>query len=203
MRKLIHNGIAIAAVLLLTVACSETDIPYVFPKDYLPAYPESYWVYSDGTTTKVSPGYHKHRYFEELEGTERSDEVYVPLMESHYVYEYSVTQNDNSYPLKRLLSEDNGKTWTIGDWLNGTVHRKVIDKDVTVTLSSPILNTEEQVFDSVIVVIEYIKEPDTTYPWKLKEYYAPFVGLIRQDIRRNNDSLIAKELIRYFIAEEN
>ncbi|MDA3866495.1 MAG: hypothetical protein PF489_07075 [Salinivirgaceae bacterium] len=203
MRKLIQNGIAVAAALLLTVGCSETDIEYIFPKDYLPAYPESYWIYSDGTTTKVSPGYRKHRYFDELESTERSDEVYVPYMAPHYVYGYKVTQNDNRYPLKKLLSEVNGETWKIGDWLNGTVHRKVIDKDVALTLSSPILNTEEQVFDSVIVVIEYIKETDTTYPWKLKEYYAPFVGLIRQDIRRNNDSLIAKELVRYYIAEKN
>lgn len=190
---------------LLLSGCKETEVDYIFPKDYLPAYPESYWVYSDGTTTKVSPSYHKHKYYEELEGTATTDEVYVPIMNGQYVYEYEITQNNNRIPLKQMLSEVNGDDWRVDYWQDGEIRRKVIDKDVTISLSQPVVTPEstsdgQQTFDSVIIVIEYYKSGDVASPWLTKEYYAPFIGLIRQDVNRDGINIIFKELTRYYIS---
>jgi len=198
-----HSIIKITtSLLLITVlfsACKETELEYIFPKDYLPAYPESYWIYSDGSTVKVAPGYHKHNYFEELEGTSKSDQVYVPKMNNQYVYEYKVTQDNNRIPLKKMLSESKDDDWVVDYWQNGEIRRKVIDKDVTLRLTDSLPNGVKNL-DSVIVVIEYYKDADTTLPWFTKEYYAPLIGLVRQDARRGQDSLILKELTRYYIS---
>ena len=198
-----HSIIKITtSLLLITVlfsACKETELEYIFPKDYLPAYPESYWIYSDGSTAKVSPGYHKNQYYEELEGTSKTDEVYVPIMDGRYVYEYAITQNNNRIPLKKLLTENKNDDWVVDYWQSGEIRRKVIDKDVTLRLTDSLPNGVKTL-DSVIVVIEYYKDADTTKPWFTKEYYAPFIGLVRQDVRRGQDSLILKELTRYYIS---
>jgi len=181
--------------------CKDTDIEYIFPKDYFPAYPESYWVYSDGTTVKVSPGYHKHNYYEELETNVTSDEVYVPKIDNEYVYQYSITQNDNRVPLKKLLSESTNDDWIVSYWQNGEMRRRVINNDTSVTLTTPIENNDQQTFDSCIIVQEYFKDT-AAQPWLTKEIYAPKIGLIRQEIRREGDSLITKEMVRYFISED-
>jgi hypothetical protein len=181
--------------------CKDDDIEYVFPEPYFPAYPESYWLYSDGSIVKVSPGYHKHSYYEELETTVTTDEVYVPKIDEHYVYGYQITQNDNTYPLKKILSESNGEEWEISNWQSGQIKRKVIDKDTLVTLSSPLLETERDTFSRCIVVIEYY-EDTIVHPWLLKEIYAPKVGMIRQEMQRDGDSLVVKELIKYVISQD-
>lgn len=183
-------------------SCNQDDeIPYMFPKDYFPAYPESYWVYSDGSIVKVAPGYHKHRYYEELETTITTDDVYVPEIDGHYVYEYSITQDDNRIPLKQLLSESNGEDWQVGYWKNGEIRRQVIDKDTTVTLSNPLTDSEQVAFDSCIIVIEYYKD-SIDHPWLSKEIYAPKVGLIREEIQRDSISLVLRELVEYYISED-
>jgi len=184
--------------------CNDDEIPYVFPKDYFPAYPETYWVYSDGTTVKVAPGYHRHKYYEELEYTVQTDEVYVPKIDEHYVYGYEITQDDNRIPLKELLSESNGADWEVGYWQNGEIRRQVINKDTTVTLSNSVYNVKLDStiyeFDSCIVVIEYYRDTIDN-PWLSKEIYAPKVGLIREEIKRGGDSLILRELVKFYISQ--
>ncbi len=197
MKKIINILILGFAILY---GCNEAENEYIFPKDYFPAYPQSYWVYSNGTTVKVSPGYHEHNYYEGLETTATSDVVYVPRIGDQFVYEYSITQNDNRVPLKKLLSEKTGEDWVVNYWEDGQMRRKVINKDTSVTLTSPTENKGVQTFDSCIVVIEYFKDT-IEYDWQTKEIYAPKVGLIRQEIRRGEDSLINKELVRYYISE--
>lgn len=197
--SMIKKGISLLMLTTIMLSCKDTELEYIFPKDYLPAYPESYWVYSDGSITKVTPGYHKNRYFEQLEGTAKSDEVYVPKMNGQYVYEYSITQDDNRIPLKKLLTEKKDDDWRVGYWKDGEIRRKVIDKDVKLTLTDSLPNGKSTL-DSVIIVIEYYKSPTETLPWMTKEYYAPFIGLVRQDIRRDQDSLILRELSRYYIS---
>lgn len=187
--------------LMIFAACKDTEVEYLFPKDYFPAYPESYWVYSDGTTVTVSPGYHKHNYYEELESNVTTDEVYVPMIDNHYVYEYSITQNDNRKPLKKLLSESTNDNWIVGYWKNGEIKRKVINNDTSVTLSAPVADIDQQTFDSCIIVEEFYKDT-IAHAWMTKEIYAPKIGLIRQEIRRGEDSLVLKELIRFFISED-
>lgn len=192
----------IAALSLLIAGCNEKDeAEYIFPLDYFPAYPESYWIYSDGTTIKVSPGYHKHHYYEELESNVTTSEVYVPKINSQYVYEYAITQNNNRVPLKKLLSENYAESWTVDYFQDGKIKRKVINKDTSISLTAPVSTNDQQTFDSCIVVIEYY-EDTIAHTWQTKEIYAPKVGMIRQEIRRGEDSLVAKELIRYYISED-
>ena len=115
------------------------------------------------------------------------------------MYEYAITQNNNRIPLKKLLTENKNDDWVVDYWQSGEIRRKVIDKDVTLRLTDSLPNGVKTL-DSVIVVIEYYKDADTTKPWFTKEYYAPFIGLVRQDVRRGQDSLILKELTRYYIS---
>ncbi len=198
MKKIVYILILGFVVLL---GCNEGENEFIFPKDYFPAYPQSYWVYSNGTTVKVSPGYHEHKYYEGLESTATSDNVYVPKIESQFVYEYSITQNDNRVPLKKLLSERSGDDWLVNYWEDGQIRRQVINKDTSVTLSSPLENEGIQTFDSCIIVIEYFKDT-IAHEWQTKEIYAPKVGLIKQEVRRDSISIIYKELIRYYISEK-
>lgn len=189
-------------LLMLGYGCQDNETEYLFPKDYFPAYPESYWIFSDGTMMKVSPGYHKHDYYEELGNNITSEQVYVPKIDNDYVYEYAITQKDNREPLKQLLSENYGDDWRVSSQPpNGQLRRKVVNRDTTVTLNNPVENNEQKKFDSCIVVIEYFKDT-IAHTWQTKEIYAPKIGLIRQEIRRGEDSLVAKELVKYYISED-
>lgn len=194
--------IAIFTIALFIFSCEDTQLEYVFPKAYFPAYPESYWVYSDGSTVAVSPGYHEHSYYTTIENNERSEVVLVPKINEQFIYEYSITQNDNRIPLKQLLSESNGEVWTVGYWQNTEIRREVIAKDTTISLSTEIPETGEIQFDSCIIVKEYIYDTINPDAWLVKEIYAPYVGMIKREIQRDGDSLVEKELVDYFITQE-
>lgn len=189
-------------ILLIISSCEDDDIPYVFPLDYFPAYPESYWVYSDGTTMKVAPGYHKYQYYIEMESTETSDEKYVPMIDGHYVDEYYISQDDNRVPRKKLLSETLSEHWVIGYYQGGQMKRQVLSINKTISLSNPISGTNEQSFDSCIMVQEYFLENGTASPWYKMDYFAPKVGLIKQEIQRDGDTIVLKELVDYYISQD-
>jgi uncharacterized protein YlaN (UPF0358 family) len=197
MKKIIY----FILLLIGLYSCKDDEIPYIFPKDYFPAYPESYWYYTDGSIIKVSPGYHKHNYYEELETTETSEEVYVPKIDQQYVYEYAITQNDNRVPLKKLLDESNGKNWVVGYPQNGELKRRVIATDVATTLSDTLAGTDQITFEKCIVVVEFLTT-DGYANWLSRETYAYKVGLIKEEIQRDGIVLVVRELNQYHISED-
>lgn len=189
------------AMVLLSVGCEETNQPFVLPEKYFPAYPESYWVYSNGQTVKIEPGYHKQPYQPEAGLPQSSDYVFVPKIDNNYIYKYSITQNSTVKPLKTLLKTVPGPAWIVNRWEGEDVYRKVVATAETVTLSRAIDNDNHNVFDSVIVVIEYIGAANEEV-WTYRESYAPNVGMIKREINLSDSSAVPHtemELVRYHI----
>lgn len=195
------NLLLIAITILSLMSCDKDEPQYVFPKDYFPAYPESYWVYSNGTTIKVDPQYYKHSYYSQINTNTTTQTVFVPRIDGDYVYQYSITQNDNRVPLKKLLSETYNDRWIVGYWEGYSVYRMVVNKSAIVTLSDS-LPDGRITFDSCIVVQEFLHKDTIDMPWMVRETYAPYVGLIKRELKQNGDSIVEKELVDYKIMHQ-
>ncbi len=192
--------VLIASIIFIAFGCEDTDYPFIFPERYFPAYPESFWVYSNGTTVKVDPGYHKHIYYKETGSTAQSDYAYVPRINNQYVYKYSITQNNTLIPLRTLLAPNSTTAWTVDYWEGKEVLRKITQNAATVTLSLCVGEDSITVFDSVIMVVEYIGSGNED-DWLYREAYAPDVGLIRREINLSDtlQPYTEFELVRYHI----
>ena len=197
-----RNLILILLFTILLPACfPEEEFEILYPKEYFPAYPASYWTYSNGQTIKVDPGFHLHSYEDSIDSNHKTDEIYVPRIDGQYVYEYGITQNSTRAPLKILLSESNtSSAWIVDYWNGKPVYRKILAINNTVHILDTIYNIDTT-FTNVISVIEYSEELSDTN-WFSKEYYAKYVGLIRKEINNYQDTLnpiISYDIVDYFI----
>ncbi len=184
--------------ILLLIACEETEYPVIYPERYFPAYPESFWVYSNGKTLKVDPGYHKHQYYPEIGSVKTTDFVLVPRIENQYVYKYSITQNNPQVPLRTFLKEGSPTSWIVDTWFGENVYRKIEKFN---TLDTLYFDNQQTIIDSVITVVEYIGQENENR-WIYRESFAPNIGLIRREINIGYDSVIPHTemvLMRYFI----
>ncbi len=203
--RLMNKGlIVIMWVLLisLTGCKKDTETVYVLPKDYLPAYPQSFWDYSNGQRVLVASTYQSHSYQDKINSPAYTATKYVPVIDGRYLYEYSIYQNSTAYPLKELLSESSGASWVINELNNEKVYRAVISQsdaiDITLLQSS---GTKDTTFSDVITVVEYLESLGQD-AWSLREYYAKGVGLIRVDVSNPYEGeafVIQKELVNYSI----
>ena len=76
---------AVVAGLAVMAACDDgNDARYITPEPYLPAYPGSYWDYSDGSRVRACD-YELHRYRESTTSTGLTDECYVPVWDGKYL----------------------------------------------------------------------------------------------------------------------
>ena len=185
---------------LLLASCKKQEDPDTkLPGAYLPAYPGSYWDYSDGTRSRVEPQYELHSYRESPNSTNKTASVYVPVLDGQYLYEYSVYQSSPVYPLKQLLSTTVNQTWVVEMNNNIPVNRYSAFLD-SLVVAYP---GKDSVFKKVFTVVEYVaKDTLDENDWNRKEYYANNVGLIRVDINDPYDTLppvIQKEIRSYFI----
>lgn len=182
----------------------DTETVYVLPKDYLPAYPQSMWDYSNGERILVASSYQPHAYQESVTSPAYTATKYVPVVDGRYLYEYSVFQNSTTYPLKQLLSETNGESWVVNEVNNEKTYRQVVSKsdniDITLLQST---GTKDTTFSNVITVVEYLDTLGVDQ-WSQREYYQKNVGLIRIDVNNPYDEesfVIQKQLINYIINE--
>lgn len=182
----------------------EEEFNVLYPKDYFPAYPASYWTYNNGQTVKVDPGYFLHAYEDSIGSNHKTDEIYVPRIDEEYVYEYSITQNSTRVPLKKLLSENAGDpAWIVDYWNGKPVYRKTVATDNAITLRDTIYNMDTT-YTNVISVIEYA-EALGEENWFIKEYYAQYIGLIRREVNNYQDTInpiISYDLVDYYINHE-
>ena len=193
-------------ILVLSFSCQkEEEPPIIYPKNYFPAYPGSYWVYTNGDTRTVEPDYYLHSYQKGVVGPDFSEEAYVPKMEHYYVYEYSITQNSVTHPLKQLLSEKLNESWVVKDWNDEEIKRKVVAINDTINIDQyPYTNDSVTSYSPVIIVIEYPSKEGETH-WRSKEYYAKNIGLIRRDVNISRDTIdpvIVFELVNCSINHE-
>lgn len=191
----------LGTIVLFNSCLPDEEMEILYPKDYFPAYPASYWTYSDGNTVKVETGYHLHSYEDSIGSNHKTEEMYVPKIDGQYVYEYGITQNSTRVPLKKLLQETvSSSGWIVDYWNGKPVYRQVLAVNNTVTVSDTIFNIDTT-FTNVISVIEYAEELTETN-WFVKEYYAQYVGLIRIEVNNYQDTLepiVTSDLVDYYI----
>ncbi|NOZ47789.1 MAG: hypothetical protein GXO79_13560 [Chlorobi bacterium] len=273
--------IKISVILLISLtvlfSCKDEPIPEtILPEKYLPVYPGSWWIYSNGETKTTGSSYVLNSYQDDIASPYETDKVFVPFWDGHYVYGYSITQNSTEFPLKLLLSEKKNTTWFVGRFEGRDIMRKTISKDISVSIvqypynnpvncdTSFIEKTETivtdtswelvpvdecsdadncdtvfvedpdngviyplfyewntvydsydttfidtlivcdsiRMYDSVIVVKEYIEGLDEDTCWISKEYYAKNIGLIKREIGSCADSsasITDFEIVKFFI----
>ena len=194
------------SIVVFSFSCQKEEVPSViYPKSYFPAYPGSYWVYTDGETRTVEPDYCLHSFQQGIVGPDFSEEAYVPKMGQQYVYQYGITQNSVTYPLKQLLSEKLNDSWVIKDWNNDKIKRKVVAINDTINIDQyPYTSDSVTFYTPVIVVIEFSSLEGEAH-WRSKEYYAKNIGLIRRDINISRDtveSAVVFELVECSINHE-
>lgn len=190
----------------LIVSCEPKAEPdFVYPLEYLPAYPGSYWIYNNGDQIVTSSSYVLHSYQSSLSSLETTEEVYVPMYDGEYLYEYTITQNSTEYPVKKLLEETvGGNPWMVSDF-NGEPTMRAVTKSLDSIIISfpPYADPMDSilVFKDVLVVVEYVDSLGEDN-WNLKEYYAKDVGLVRVEANNPYDtlnSIVIKELQQYKI----
>jgi len=184
------------AGLALLVACDKgDDYEYVTPGEYLPAYPGSYWDYSDGSRVRATD-YETHNYRLSVSSPDMSETCYVPVWDGKYLYKYSVYQQSTIYPMRKLLVGSGTSTWIVEE--NNNVKLKRHEEHID-SLIFPALDT---VFKDVCVVTEFQEIFDFNKHWNVREYYAKNVGLIRVEVNNPYDTLdcvLLKEIRAFHI----
>ncbi len=193
----------ILGIMLLTSACEKDAEPkYVLPKDYLPAFPGSFWDYTNGERVITSQEYELHSYQKSINSTEETPEQYVPVYGGNYLYEYSIIQQSNKYPLKQLLAENVGGAWEVNFINNTKILRQVIEKKDSVIIPfPPFTNPIDSVIKDVVVVVEFLDSLGAKR-WNTKEYYAKNIGLIKVEANNPFDTMppvLIKQIQNYHI----
>ncbi|MBI9069103.1 MAG: hypothetical protein JEZ09_17530 [Salinivirgaceae bacterium] len=188
--------IPILLILMLFSCNKEDELAIVSPKEYLPAYPGSYWTYTNGERIMVNTEYITHSYQLGVSSSEMSEEKRVPCYNGKALYEYSIEQYSSVYPLKKLLIEKGAEPWIV-DKLNGEyIKRQLIKTEDSIPIV-PIGVLDTTWYPNVLVVVEFI-DSLTVDRWNYKEYYAKNIGLIKSEINNPFDTLppiVEKELI--------
>lgn len=193
---------ALMALGLALSACDNgSDARYIEPNEYLPAYPGSYWDYSDGTRVRAT-NYELHSYRLSTSSSKYSEECYVPIWDGKYLYKYSIYQASPLYPMKELLRAKGSAEWIVDESNGAKLKRSEAFID-SMYIRIPVDSTfKDSLFKEVYQITEYQENMDNTTHWNTREYYAKNVGLIKVEVNNPNDTLSAvvqKEIRAYFI----
>ena len=184
----------VAAGLAIFAACGNgSDPQYITPDAYLPAFPGSYWDYTDGTRVRAT-SYELHSYRPSTTSTDYTDECYVPVWDGHYLYKYSIYQPSPLYPMKDLLRAKGSAVWIVDENNGDKLKRSEVAIDSLVVGDS--------VYKNVYCVTEFIESLDNVDHWNTREYYAKNIGLVKVEVNNPHDTLgcvVQKELRHYFI----
>jgi hypothetical protein len=158
----------------------------IFPGDYLPAYPGSYWIYNDGDTITTGEKYELSIIydprFDISTGVEifdtciPIDTAYFPIYDNKVLNRYTTYSYGKGHCSKfRLLDETEGIGWTISSSKMDRSGMSVKGKGSTIVLPNQIS------YDSVIVMVyNYtIQNYDVT---EYEYYYAKHIGFIGSKI---------------------
>lgn len=128
-------GLILLFGILFFNSCKEDPIPdTIYPKDYFPVYPGSWWLYSNGELKTTSSGYVLHVYEADIASPYETEETFVPYWDGHFVYGYSITQNSTEFPLKQMLHESKNEVWVVGRFEGVDILRKTTSKDISVDI---------------------------------------------------------------------
>ena len=100
-------------------ACKEEpQYDTLYPKAYFPAYPGSYWVYSNGVT-KVTDAYYRLH-------TINTQDVYVPIYDGKVVIGYTVDD-------KQIINFDDA-SWKVDEFQDNNIYRKIVNLDTSLDI---------------------------------------------------------------------
>ena len=77
MNKLI---LFLTAALFLISCSDETDLDVVYPRSYFPAFPGSWWTYTNGERSLVDPSYQPNSYQPDINSSTWTHEKMVPYI---------------------------------------------------------------------------------------------------------------------------
>lgn len=198
--KKLFNILAISSLILLTACSKDDDIKVITPGDFLPAYPLSYWDYSDGSRILTSSNYVHHSYHASTSSKNETQECLVPIWDGKYLYKYSVYQQSTTMPLRKLLNATGSNAWVVEENNGVTVKRTETHLD-SLTISWK--NNTDTTFKDVYMVTEHLGHFDYKTKWNIREYYAKYVGLIRVEVNNPYQDVatpvIQKDLRSYSI----
>ncbi|MFN6378313.1 MAG: hypothetical protein ACK4WD_03500 [Flavobacteriales bacterium] len=209
----------VAFALLNFLSCKkEEEGEKVTPSEYFPAYPGSYWKYSNNKTMSVLDGYETREFdLSSYSGEQNKVKLSLPMILLEGIYNGGDTYaflNGNSLSksfvssyrdpmFKTLFSTNEGEVFGIGGaYLDHQWMGKTLVVDTTITIGSVS-------YPNVIVTIQYEYSCSREYNQSpescatIKEYYGRGVGLLKRE--RRNPSLNSEyqtefELLSYYIA---
>jgi len=185
-------------------AAPATTYDTIFPLDYFPAFPGSWWRYLDATgdtvTFSTDPDYRKDAYTIG-EAAFLSDTVLVPVHNNIPIWGYLAhtgpISHSGSYPFTRMVSDSLpvNSSWVVAAWAGTQVSRRIVARDTTVE----VLQMEHH---PTIVVEEYFSVGPPTYTWTTRRYYTKDVGLVREDTCNASGAVGSRlRLVDHFIAQ--
>lgn len=189
----------------------------VEPKEYLPVYPNSYWIYSNGDTIKSGPEYKKvpiyyefinpyyipcccsnGQYFNLISYPD--DSLYLPVWNGRPILNYNKVnpKGDGTISMEPQIDTVRLRKTIINlDHRHGSVIFKTQLNDTTLQIG-------ENTFNHVIIsVVSYDGEGHPPGAFFIKSYYAPGVGLVKEVRNDNFNGLIkTKDLIKWSIVND-
>jgi hypothetical protein len=130
-----HIYFLIFSLLVALVSCKDdVETETIFPQEYFPVYPGSWWLYSNGELKTTGADYILHSFENDISSPYTTEEAYVPYWDGHYVYGYSITQNSTEFPLKLLLNVINNTPWKVGRFEGNDILRKRIGNNIKVSI---------------------------------------------------------------------
>ena len=175
-------------------SCKREDesIEKIVPEAYFPAYPGSYWIYTNQDTLQVNPTYEKCTYRSSpFDAVPEYATLLLPRLKNNEIFGgcfikgYEITNLSglaHDQYFREILSETQGREFYITSSYSGFQRRGVtITNDTTLSING-------KIYENVIITLQYdmhwvdqgIALNECAY---LKEYYAKDVGLIRRESR--------------------
>ena len=187
----------------------------IFPSEYLPAYPGSWWKYDNGETIKIDSVYHlRSIYTPDCAGGRDTLTVYLPRMNNTRMFEssdslISVYDNQifgrsvpacfnyepsykNYYPVFR--PNDNA------GWDLSVRHAGYYDAGISYLTENYSINDTS--YDSINYALEYVYGGGGVQNWTVKRVFAKHIGLIHYVERKyigSNDTIVNIKLLDYYI----
>ncbi len=210
--------------LLLLAACSKDDVEgegcneptalkhlprsTVAPSKYLPAYPGSWWTYSDGSQISTGPAYEMRAVlstnWDPNHGIDRCCPIAIlrlPIYDGLPLYGYTLMRQDapdtHGSCCERLLSETLGDVYYWGGTHYGRTKLRTMAIDTTITLTSGTSYMHCIMVKGVGGI--YANYFNNTGTYKLT-FYAPDIGLVKEVYIAGQDTTV-RELTDHWIAE--
>ncbi len=198
MKKLIFFSL-FGLFFILLFSCDEDDnptSPTINPLPYYPAYPGSYWIYTNGDTIKVADKYGLYSYCSDYPNGPIDTELFLPIITLRgdslaYVKEYSFS---NKYVSFYVPNFSPFFSQNIGIFYQSNNHGPIQTYGETVKVDTSI-TIDSVKYENVIITVYYDSQYYGSQYATLREYYAKNIGLIKRE-RRDfpTDTLFTTEL---------